>query len=99
MTETLFSFSLWCFITMSIIPLSYSMLVQYQEAKRQTEAHQLVMESLQAYAHEKVKKSGEIIKGNNRYDLNWTTEGEFEKLCVKWGDDNENKVCGYSLSS
>lgn len=73
------------------------MLEKNQENKLKTEVNQLLIESLQTYAHEKVKKSGEIVKGKNRYNLYWTSEGEFEKLCAQWGDDNEIEMCGYSL--
>ncbi|MDQ0161362.1 competence type IV pilus minor pilin ComGE [Aeribacillus alveayuensis] len=97
LAESILSFSLWCFITMMMIPILTSIILNERNLVMKTEAYQLLHEELQHYAYEKTKVNGEVRKGKNTYVLFWSEEGEYYKLCIKWGETNENEVCGYSL--
>nr|WP_279325957.1 competence type IV pilus minor pilin ComGE [Bacillus sp. FJAT-47783] len=94
--ETIVAFSIWCFITMTIIPLLTSIFMNEQQTNIKVEAHRLLTEELAKYAHENVQTSGKVERGQYTYVLQWTKEGEFDQLCIELEEAKGKKICGYA---
>jgi type II secretory pathway pseudopilin PulG len=94
-TEILIAFSIWCLLSLTLVPVSTALLKQQKEAAASVLAYQLLKEELERFVFEKKKTNGQVERQGMMFELVWGKEGQFAELCVLSDENAEQKVCGY----
>lgn len=98
LAETLMSFSLWCFLSITMIPVVAELLQQQKKTDASVIAHQLLKEELERFVFENKKTEGKVEKQGFQFELRWGKKGEnYAELCLQWKKDNRSEVCGYAI--